>query len=77
MDCQMWFETFAKKCPQNAGNAIFREPNFKNFPGGHAPVPPPPEICRDFGLMFLESQISVGLPSWTEASTPLVKAESK
>ena len=60
----MWFETFrfCSKVSSKCRKCHFREPNFINFL----------EICRHFGLTFLGRQISVGLPSWTEASKPLV-----
>ena len=65
MDCQMWFETFrfCSNVSSKCRKCHFREPNFKI------------EICRHFGLTFLGRQISVSLPSWTEASTPLVTCE--
>ena len=71
MDYQMWFETFrfCSKVSSKCRKCHFREPNFKYFLGGMPPNPV--EICRDFGLTFFGRQISVGLPSWTEASTSL------
>ena len=67
----MWFETFrfCSKVSSKCRKCHFREPNFKYFLGGMPPNPV--EICRDFGLTFFGRQISVGLPSWTEASTSL------
>ena len=66
-----WFETFrfCSKVPSKSWKCYFREPNFKNFP---VPWPQTPlEMCRQFRLSFLGRKISVGLPSWTEASMPL------
>ena len=61
---------FAQKCPQNAGNAISENQISKHFQGGMSLDPP--KMCCQFGLTFLERKISVGLPSSTEASTPLL-----
>jgi hypothetical protein len=35
-------EIFLKTCSQNAGNAISEDPNYKKFPGPHAPRQTPP-----------------------------------
>ena len=72
MDCQMLLETFrfCSKVSSKCRRCHFRG-QISNI-SWCCILPDPLEICRHFGLTFLGRQISVGLPSWTEASKPLV-----